>query len=155
MKSSDNFSVSARTHESSDDDIESNPAFIKALLQYSKKYNHDWKKVSKELEKVVQKHITPIQVKTKAAKHIDHIKTSNVKANPTAITKTSSSNSNNCSTERAKFTSEDDKVILQKVNEIGLNWTKISTILGTKTPLMVKNRYYYLKKKEQSKKAEE
>jgi len=48
---------------------------------------------------------------------------------------------------KAKFTPEDDKKISQLVASLGFNWAKISMEFKDKTPLMLKNRYYHMKRK--------
>jgi len=139
-------------HESSEG-IENYGLFVKSLVQMSQKYNNDWKKVAKALQSILNKHITPMQVKQKvSAIPFDLFKTANATTTVTATTSSPKAPkvlapSGNMA-ERAKFTPEDDSIILQSVSEIGLNWAKIANSLSKKTPLMVKNRYYYLKKKE-------
>lgn len=58
-KSSETLSLNTQNQEGFDD-VESNPVFIRALIGLSKKYDHNWKKISKKLQHIVQKNVTPI-----------------------------------------------------------------------------------------------
>mmetsp|Transcript_23268 Transcript_23268/g.20148 ORF Transcript_23268/g.20148 Transcript_23268/m.20148 type:complete len:115 (+) Transcript_23268:656-1000(+) len=49
--------------------------------------------------------------------------------------------------DRARFKPTEDRIIVKYVSEHGLEWAKISSMLPGKAPLMIKNRYYYLKKR--------
>lgn len=53
---------------------------------------------------------------------------------------------NNKNDKKGRFSDSEDKLLFQLVDEHGTNWMKISNYFTMRSPLMIKNRYYYLKK---------
>jgi len=50
-------------------------------------------------------------------------------------------------TKNKRFSDQEDRKIVSLVGKVGLNWKKLSRELPGRKPLVIKNRYYYLKKK--------
>lgn len=48
---------------------------------------------------------------------------------------------------KVQFTEDEDRMILEGVQNHGKNWIEIAKGIPQREPLMIKNRYYYMKKK--------
>jgi len=100
------------------------PQNYEFLLDYAVRYRNDWKKITKVV----------LEVKK-------------IKSNPQILKRIYDKLKASQKQQRTKFTHEEDLEIIRLVQEVGLDWTKISYHLNNKTPIMIKNRYYsYIRK---------
>jgi len=96
-----------------------------ALMEMAIRYRHNWKKIAKVI-----------------------LDTTNIKPNPQALQRIHQKLIANKGIKRAKFTHEDDLMIVKYYHKYGLDWVKIASHFTDKTHVMRKNRFYsYIKKK--------
>ncbi len=94
------------------------------LLEYVKRYKHDWKKIQSRFNKISQR---PQKISTLKNRYED-MKMGVQKKSP------------------IKFTTEEDSKLLDGVEAHGLDWVRISGDIPSRDADSLKNRYYYLKK---------
>jgi hypothetical protein len=96
----------------------------KLLLELAPKYKNDWKKISKRMFRLHNKKFGLNFLRIKYKELADD----NVK-------------------KRVRFTHKEDLMIAKYSSIYGHDWTKISYYFSNRTPIMLKNRYYHMKKK--------
>jgi len=96
----------------------------KLLLELAPKYKNDWKKISKRMFRLNNKKFGLNFLRIKYKELADD----NVK-------------------KRVRFTHKEDLMIAKYSQIYGHDWTKIAFYFSNRTPIMLKNRYYHMKKK--------
>jgi len=96
----------------------------KLLLELAPKYKNDWKKISKRMFRLNNKKFGLNFLRIKYKELADD----NVK-------------------KRVRFTHKEDLMIAKYSQIYGHDWTKIAFYFTNRTPIMLKNRYYHMKKK--------
>jgi len=96
----------------------------KLLLELAPKYKNDWKKISKRMFRLHNKKFGLNFLRIKYKELADD----NVK-------------------KRVRFTHKEDLMIAKYSSIYGHDWTKIAYYFSNRTPIMLKNRYYHMKKK--------
>jgi len=96
----------------------------KLLLELAPKYKNDWKKISKRMFRLHNKKFGLNFLRIKYKELADD----NVK-------------------KRVRFTHKEDLMIAKYSSIYGHDWTKIAYYFSNRTPIMLKNRYYHIKKK--------
>jgi hypothetical protein len=94
------------------------------LLTLASKYKHDWKKVSKKIFKLNKKKIGPNLLRIRYKELAPDL-----------------------TQKRVRFTHEEDLKIIKYYTQYGYDWEKIAENFESRTAIMVKNRFYHIKKK--------
>lgn len=94
------------------------------LLTLASKYKHDWKKVSKKIFKLNKKKIGPNLLRIRYKELAPDL-----------------------TQKRVRFTHEEDLKIIKFYTQYGYDWEKIAENFESRTAIMVKNRFYHIKKK--------
>jgi hypothetical protein len=94
------------------------------LLTLASKYKHDWKKVSKKIFKLNKKKIGPNLLRIRYKELAPDL-----------------------TQKRVRFTHEEDLKIIKYYTQHGYDWEKIAENFESRTAIMVKNRFYHIKKK--------
>jgi len=94
------------------------------LLEMAVENRNDWKRIAKKL-----------------------LQTKNLKVNPRGLKFLHDQYLATKPSKRARFTPEEDMMIIKYYLEYGLNWTKIASHFQDKSSVMIKNRFYYHIKK--------
>jgi len=94
------------------------------LLTLASKYKHDWKKVSKKIFKLHRKKLGPNLLRIRYKELAPDL-----------------------TQKRVRFTHAEDLRIIRHYSMYGYDWEKISTHFESRTAIMVKNRFYHIKKK--------
>jgi hypothetical protein len=94
------------------------------LLSLASKYKHDWKKVSKKIFKLHRKKLGPNLLRIRYKELAPDL-----------------------TQKRVRFTHAEDLRIIKYYSMYGYDWEKISSHFESRTAIMVKNRFYHIKKK--------
>jgi len=94
------------------------------LLALASKYKHDWKKVSKKIFKLHRKKLGPNLLRIRYKELAPDL-----------------------TQKRVRFTHTEDLRIIKYYSIYGYDWEKISSHFESRTAIMVKNRFYHIKKK--------
>jgi len=94
------------------------------LLTLASKYKHDWKKVSKKIFKLHKKKLGPNLLRIRYKELAPDL-----------------------TQKRVRFTHSEDLRIIKYYGMYGYDWEKISSHFESRTAIMVKNRFYHIKKK--------
>jgi hypothetical protein len=94
------------------------------LLTLASKYKHDWKKVSKKIFKLHKKKLGPNLLRIKYKELAPDL-----------------------TQKRVRFTHAEDLLIVKLYSKFGYDWEKIASEFESRTSIMVKNRFYHIKKK--------
>jgi hypothetical protein len=94
------------------------------LLSLASKYKHDWKKVSKKIFKLHKKKLGPNLLRIRYKELAPDL-----------------------TQKRVRFTHQEDLLIVKLYSQHGYDWEKIASEFESRTSIMVKNRFYHIKKK--------
>jgi len=94
------------------------------LLNLASKYKHDWKKVSKKIFKLHKKKLGPNLLRIRYKELAPDL-----------------------TQKRVRFTHKEDLLIVKLYSQYGYDWEKIASEFESRTSIMVKNRFYHIKKK--------
>jgi hypothetical protein len=94
------------------------------LLSLASKYKHDWKKVSKKIFKLHKKKLGPNLLRIRYKELAPDL-----------------------TQKRVRFTHTEDLLIVKLYSQFGYDWEKIAAEFESRTSIMVKNRFYHIKKK--------
>lgn len=94
------------------------------LLSLASKYKHDWKKVSKKIFKLHKKKLGPNLLRIRYKELAPDL-----------------------TQKRVRFTHCEDLLIVKLYSKFGYDWEKIASEFESRTSIMVKNRFYHIKKK--------
>jgi len=94
------------------------------LLVLASKYKHDWKKVSKKIFKLNKKKLGPNLLRIRYKELAPDL-----------------------TQKRVRFTHAEDLDIVKYYSQYGYDWEKIAAHFESRTAIMVKNRFYHIKKK--------
>jgi len=94
------------------------------LLTFASKYKHDWKKVSKKIFKINKKKLGPNLLRIRYKELAPDL-----------------------TQKRVRFTHKEDLMIVKYYSQYGYDWEKIAAQFESRTAIMVKNRFYHIKKK--------
>jgi len=94
------------------------------LLSLASKYKHDWKKVSKKIFKLHKKKLGPNLLRIRYKELAPDL-----------------------TQKRVRFTHCEDLLIVSLYSQFGYDWEKIASEFESRTSIMVKNRFYHIKKK--------
>jgi len=94
------------------------------LLSLASKYKHDWKKVSKKIFKLHKKKLGPNLLRIRYKELAPDL-----------------------TQKRVRFTHKEDLMIVKYYSQFGYDWEKIAAQFESRTAIMVKNRFYHIKKK--------
>jgi len=94
------------------------------LLTLASKYKHDWKKVSKKIFKLHKKKLGPNLLRIRYKELAPDL-----------------------TQKRVRFTHKEDLLIVKLYSQFGYDWEKIAAEFEARTSIMVKNRFYHIKKK--------
>jgi hypothetical protein len=94
------------------------------LLSLASKYKHDWKKVSKKIFKLHKKKLGPNLLRIRYKELAPDL-----------------------TQKRVRFTHKEDLLIVKLYSQHGYDWEKIASEFESRTSIMVKNRFYHIKKK--------
>jgi hypothetical protein len=94
------------------------------LLCLASKYKHDWKKVSKKIFKLHKKKLGPNLLRIRYKELAPDL-----------------------TQKRVRFTHAEDLLIVKLYSKFGYDWEKIASEFESRTSIMVKNRFYHIKKK--------
>jgi len=94
------------------------------LLSLASKYKHDWKKVSKKIFKLHKKKLGPNLLRIRYKELAPDL-----------------------TQKRVRFTHTEDLLIVKLYSQFGYDWEKIAADFESRTSIMVKNRFYHIKKK--------
>jgi hypothetical protein len=94
------------------------------LLSLASKYKHDWKKVSKKIFKLHKKKLGPNLLRIRYKELAPDL-----------------------TQKRVRFTHTEDLLIVKLYSQFGYDWEKIASEFESRTSIMVKNRFYHIKKK--------
>jgi len=94
------------------------------LLSLASKYKHDWKKVSKKIFKLHKKKLGPNLLRIRYKELAPDL-----------------------TQKRVRFTHKEDLLIVKLYSQFGYDWEKIAAEFESRTSIMVKNRFYHIKKK--------
>jgi hypothetical protein len=94
------------------------------LLILASKYKHDWKKVSKKIFKLNKKKLGPNLLRIRYKELAPDL-----------------------TQKRVRFTHTEDLDIVKYYSQYGYDWEKIASHFEARTAIMVKNRFYHIKKK--------
>jgi len=94
------------------------------LLSLASKYKHDWKKVSKKIFKLNKKKLGPNLLRIRYKELAPDL-----------------------TQKRVRFTHKEDLMIVKYYSQYGYDWEKIAGHFESRTAIMVKNRFYHIKKK--------
>jgi hypothetical protein len=94
------------------------------LLALASKYKHDWKKVSKKIFKLHRKKLGPNLLRIRYKELAPDL-----------------------TQKRVRFTHSEDLRIIKYYSQYGYDWEKIASHFESRTAIMVKNRFYHIKKK--------
>jgi len=94
------------------------------LLAFASKYKHDWKKVSKKIFKINKKKLGPNLLRIRYKELAPDL-----------------------TQKRVRFTHKEDLMIVKYYSQYGYDWEKIASQFESRTAIMVKNRFYHIKKK--------
>lgn len=94
------------------------------LLSLASKYKHDWKKVSKKIFKLHKKKLGPNLLRIRYKELAPDL-----------------------TQKRVRFTHKEDLLIVKLYSQFGYDWEKIASEFESRTSIMVKNRFYHIKKK--------
>jgi hypothetical protein len=94
------------------------------LLTLASKYKHDWKKVSKKIFKLHKKKLGPNLLRIRYKELAPDL-----------------------TQKRVRFTHDEDLMIVKYYSQYGYDWEKIASQFESRTAIMVKNRFYHIKKK--------
>jgi len=94
------------------------------LLAFASKYKHDWKKVSKKIFKLNKKKLGPNLLRIRYKELAPDL-----------------------TQKRVRFTHKEDLMIVKYYSQYGYDWEKIASQFESRTAIMVKNRFYHIKKK--------
>jgi len=94
------------------------------LLSFASKYKHDWKKVSKKIFKINKKKLGPNLLRIRYKELAPDL-----------------------TQKRVRFTHKEDLMIVKYYSQYGYDWEKIAEQFENRTAIMVKNRFYHIKKK--------
>jgi hypothetical protein len=94
------------------------------LLTLASKYKHDWKKVSKKIFKLHKKKLGPNLLRIRYKELAPDL-----------------------TQKRVRFTHKEDLLIVKLYSQYGYDWERIASEFESRTSIMVKNRFYHIKKK--------
>lgn len=96
----------------------------RVLKETAIQYCRDWKKIQKRIERILRVSVDIKFLKSRFSSLFE--KTKKI---------------------RGHFTDREDFILMSAVGTVGSNWIKVAEFLPGRCPLMMKNRYYYLKRK--------